>query len=1013
MKPNLAPEFDNTKSEKVKMIFVDDLLPSPYEPLSRAAMPQEEAHEGWLSLERAGGIIHYLKVRPVKGSKDKYQVGDGWRRRCWSAYGYHEKRMDKYAYAPCVVKDYTDQQMADMIPEANGQRKDMNDIQWGEFYKKYLDDFGGTQESLAERFKKSQPDIANTIRLLSLPVKIQAMIISHEITPSHGRTLLSLKEPALMLEYAAKVKGVGWSVVALDEAIKSRFGKQEPAMVEPAELVTPPAAPAPIVAEVKPSGPDEDTIKAAERLAEEFYSQDFKRGATLAQVKAGRAAHHHAGQYSIETGGYLNGKNIPSDKSIVTIKGKEPVIIPLKQIYDKVMANMPAAPGKPQVEKQDGQTGAAANYIVCHFCEAGAHLSADGSLPDGWEKKTYEQGGFYACPTHTNEAFCRVCGCSEWEPCPGGCYWVEEDLCSACDKSGKKEQGIQDIQEPEPIFVDSKLFEAIKESYSQDKIGGAGPVKNRKIRRPIDHAGKKYICVAFESGEYGDKNCWCHEVVNRGNYQGEICEDPFVHHPARYQGLVVTYRDIQYVMLDPCIMFYTEKKKTVAAPVLPPDKPKWKRKIVIEERDSDVLVTISNEGYSPKNMVFPEQIERLFHGHNPGDYNQHLLETFIEAATADWLTEKESERTFKPEVKIPEGVRKANLVPDEECKKCGLSATDHTLGFKFPDGHGAERKVCIKDYQKWEKEHKTTTAVKDDEGIHEVNVPIKTLEEIYRTDILGQINPGNIKKNRIHDIKWFEHEGSNYVCTGQSWEPRDGGKTSAFCFRIIPRQEFTGEIRDYYDGVEQKKGYFYDRIPVSAPNGEFVLLGPEVIFYAARPSSSAAEPLNPSETKPATTNKISVVVNPSSKELVLNHSYRFITKDHSYKPDITAPDLPTAINTLKLDPSSITQIKVWKSSGKPSTSGAKTTAGWGKCLETIPAAVPSSSVVNKFTKSVRCYQCHETQHMEFEYKESPDRFTPKEHWMGVCPDCKQPNFIENPKWDKMTAEVKEKAVTHD
>lgn len=174
----------------VTMISPDDLIPNPYQPKSRAVTTPEEAREGWLSLERSG-LIHFPVVRKAE-VKNKYEVGDGWQRRNWYLYGYYEQKLDKYARIPCVVKDLAEQQMADMVIDANSERKDLNPLEWAEFYKKYLEEFGITQEVLGERFGKSQGEIANTIRLLDLPEEVRKSIISREISESHGRQLLRL-----------------------------------------------------------------------------------------------------------------------------------------------------------------------------------------------------------------------------------------------------------------------------------------------------------------------------------------------------------------------------------------------------------------------------------------------------------------------------------------------------------------------------------------------------------------------------------------------------------------------------------------------------------------------------------------------------------------------------------------------------------------------------------------------------------------------------------------------------
>jgi ParB-like chromosome segregation protein Spo0J len=98
----------------------------------------------------------------------------------------------EFTEMPFQVKDLSDQQMADLVMEANTIRKDLNPIDLARLYKRYLEDFGITQAELARKHNVSQGEVANTIRLLELPEDIQAKIISQEISETHGRQLLRL-----------------------------------------------------------------------------------------------------------------------------------------------------------------------------------------------------------------------------------------------------------------------------------------------------------------------------------------------------------------------------------------------------------------------------------------------------------------------------------------------------------------------------------------------------------------------------------------------------------------------------------------------------------------------------------------------------------------------------------------------------------------------------------------------------------------------------------------------------
>jgi hypothetical protein len=85
--------------------------------------------------------------------------------------------------------------------------------------------------------------------------------------------------------------------------------------------------------------------------------------------------------------------------------------------------------------------GAEPTGYACHICGIVEPAKEDGSLPDGWILKSYEEGTCFVCRDEYCQAelICRVCGCTKENRCEtkdGPCHWVEYDLCSAC--AGRK-----------------------------------------------------------------------------------------------------------------------------------------------------------------------------------------------------------------------------------------------------------------------------------------------------------------------------------------------------------------------------------------------------------------------------------------------------------------------------------------------------------------------------------------------------------------------------------------------
>lgn len=101
----------------------------------------------------------------------------------------------------------------------NIQREDLNPIEEALAYKKVLEEEGITQEDLAIKLGKPQPNIANIMRLLKLPAAIQKMLIRGDLKQGHGKVLLQLKEPELQQKMAERAVMEKMSVSALREAV--------------------------------------------------------------------------------------------------------------------------------------------------------------------------------------------------------------------------------------------------------------------------------------------------------------------------------------------------------------------------------------------------------------------------------------------------------------------------------------------------------------------------------------------------------------------------------------------------------------------------------------------------------------------------------------------------------------------------------------------------------------------------------------------------------------------------
>ena len=167
----------------VLAVSVDALRPGRYQP--RLQLRQESLAELAESI-REQGVLQPLIVRAVSavdGDSTTYEIVAGERR--WRA-----AQLANLHQVPVIVRELSDQEAVELAIIENVQREDLNAIEEGEGYKLLMDGHGYTQEDLAKVIGKSRSHLANTLRLLKLPHRVQEMVRSGQLSAGHARALI-------------------------------------------------------------------------------------------------------------------------------------------------------------------------------------------------------------------------------------------------------------------------------------------------------------------------------------------------------------------------------------------------------------------------------------------------------------------------------------------------------------------------------------------------------------------------------------------------------------------------------------------------------------------------------------------------------------------------------------------------------------------------------------------------------------------------------------------------------
>jgi ParB family chromosome partitioning protein len=164
---------------------------------------------------REHGLIQPLIVTSVQdlASDAQYQIIVGERR--WEA-----AKMAGLTRVPVIVKEATPQEMLELALVENIQRADLNPLEEAAAYRQLMDDFGLTQEQVAEKVGKSRVTVANSVRLLRLPDEIKRALAEGQISEGHARALLALSKRADQLEVLEAIVKKGLSVRQTEEMVR-------------------------------------------------------------------------------------------------------------------------------------------------------------------------------------------------------------------------------------------------------------------------------------------------------------------------------------------------------------------------------------------------------------------------------------------------------------------------------------------------------------------------------------------------------------------------------------------------------------------------------------------------------------------------------------------------------------------------------------------------------------------------------------------------------------------------
>ncbi len=221
--PTLAPE---ALPDGTRLVLVDpsELHPNPKQPRTHF---DEDALQELSESIRRDGVQEPVLVRERKGGG--YELISGERRVRASV-------MADVRQIPAVVREVSDRDLLRLGLIENIQREDLNAIETAEAYQQLIDEFGWTQEQVADEVGKQRATVTNTLRLLKLEPHVRNLVAEGKLSMGHARALLAVANPAQQQALANRAVRDGLSVRAIEDlaaAAKSGAKPAPPAQQDP------------------------------------------------------------------------------------------------------------------------------------------------------------------------------------------------------------------------------------------------------------------------------------------------------------------------------------------------------------------------------------------------------------------------------------------------------------------------------------------------------------------------------------------------------------------------------------------------------------------------------------------------------------------------------------------------------------------------------------------------------------------------------------------------------------
>lgn len=214
-------DSDYTSGDSITSVRINDVEPNREQPRKQFSQEELEA--------LSDSIVKYGVISPitVRRAGERYVIIAGERR--WRA-----ARMAGLSEIPVIIISADDKKAAEIALVENIQRSDLNPVEEAQAYAALIDQYGLTQEEVAEQIGKSRSSVTNSLRLLDLPDAVLSMLAAGKLSSGHAKVLLGIKDGEKLKTAAEKVAELELSVRETEKLVKSLLAEPKPEKELPA-----------------------------------------------------------------------------------------------------------------------------------------------------------------------------------------------------------------------------------------------------------------------------------------------------------------------------------------------------------------------------------------------------------------------------------------------------------------------------------------------------------------------------------------------------------------------------------------------------------------------------------------------------------------------------------------------------------------------------------------------------------------------------------------------------------